>query len=47
MLTQDACAFYKDHAVYRQFNGVVLEEEEGVHIAQALGIKKVRARLFC
>lgn len=46
MLTQDACAFYKDHAVYRQFNGVVLAEEEGVHIAQALGIKKVRARLF-
>lgn len=47
MLTQDACAFYKDHAVYRQFNGVVLAEEEGVHIARALGNKKVRARLFC
>lgn len=46
MLTQDACAFYKDHAVYRQFNGVVLAEEEGVHIARALGNKKVRGHLF-
>ena len=41
MLTQDSCAFYKDHAVYSQFNGVVLDEEEGLHIAEALGSKKV------
>lgn len=42
MLTQDSCAFYKDHSVYSQFNGVVLDEEEGAHIVQALGGRKVR-----
>ena len=41
MITQDACAFYNDHAVYRQFNGVVLAEEEGQRIAECLGPKKV------
>ena len=41
MITQDTCAFYKDHAVYRQFNGVVLAEEEGRRITEALGGKKV------
>lgn len=46
MLTQDSCAFYKDHAVYSQFNGVVLDEEEGAHIVQALGGKKVRSPSF-
>lgn len=30
----------KDHVVYKQFNGVVLAEEEGKHIAQALGNNK-------
>ena len=39
---QDACAFYKDHAVYNQFNGAVLAEEEGMKIAEKLGNKKVR-----
>lgn len=42
MITQDSCAFYKDHAVYKQFNGVVLAEEEGKNIAETLGNKKVR-----
>ena len=42
MITQDTCAFYQDHAVYKQFRGVVLDKEEGVHIAAALGNKKVR-----
>lgn len=38
--TQDSCAFYNDHVVYEQFNGIVLAEEEGHNIAQALGNKK-------
>jgi ribulose-5-phosphate 4-epimerase/fuculose-1-phosphate aldolase len=39
-LTQDACAFYDDHAVFRDFTGVVYETSEGERIAQALGKKK-------
>jgi ribulose-5-phosphate 4-epimerase/fuculose-1-phosphate aldolase len=37
MLTQDSLRFYEDHAVYQNFNGVVLDAEEGNHIAEALG----------
>lgn len=37
MITQDSLRFYKDHAVYDSFNGVVLNSEEGDRIAQALG----------
>jgi ribulose-5-phosphate 4-epimerase/fuculose-1-phosphate aldolase len=37
MLTQDACKFYNAHAVYNQYGGVVLAEEEGEMIAKALG----------
>lgn len=40
IITQDSCAFYNDHVVYRQFNGVVLAEEEGKNIAACLGNKK-------
>ncbi|KUJ17786.1 class 2 aldolase adducin domain-containing protein [Mollisia scopiformis] len=40
MLTQDACVFYKDHALYGTFAGVVLASEEGKHIAKALGHRK-------
>ncbi|RAL10151.1 class II aldolase/adducin family protein [Aspergillus homomorphus CBS 101889] len=40
IITQDSCAFYSDHVVYKQFNGVVLSENEGHNIAQALGNKK-------
>ncbi|KAF9030777.1 class II aldolase/adducin domain-containing protein [Panaeolus papilionaceus] len=40
MLSQDACAFFNDHAIYNQFNGVVLDADEGLHIASALGKKK-------
>jgi len=40
MLTQDACAFYEDLAVYDDFTGVVLDAEEGRRIGQALGTKK-------
>ncbi|KAL4948510.1 class II aldolase/adducin domain protein [Aspergillus filifer] len=40
IITQDSCAFYNDHVVYRQFNGIVLAEEEGKNIAAALGPRK-------
>jgi ribulose-5-phosphate 4-epimerase/fuculose-1-phosphate aldolase len=36
-LTQDACAFYGDHAVFNDYTGAVLEVEEGKRIAHALG----------
>lgn len=39
-ITQDACAFYGDHAVYDDFGGVVVELSEGERIAKALGDKK-------
>ncbi|PUU78253.1 class II aldolase/adducin N-terminal [Tuber borchii] len=38
--TQDSCAFYNDHVLYENFRGVVLDEEEGIAITQALGDKK-------
>lgn len=37
MITQDSLRFYKDHAVYPQFGGVVLDREEGKRIAKCLG----------
>jgi ribulose-5-phosphate 4-epimerase/fuculose-1-phosphate aldolase len=39
-LTQDACAFYDDHALFDDFTGVVLDPEEGKRIAHALGDHK-------
>jgi ribulose-5-phosphate 4-epimerase/fuculose-1-phosphate aldolase len=39
-LTQDACAFYEDHALFDDFTGVVLDLEEGKRIAHALGDHK-------
>ncbi|KAF7326150.1 Aldolase-II domain-containing protein [Mycena kentingensis (nom. inval.)] len=39
-ISQDACAFFEDHALYQQYNGIVLEAEEGTAIASALGNKK-------
>jgi ribulose-5-phosphate 4-epimerase/fuculose-1-phosphate aldolase len=36
-LTQDACAFYEDHAIFDDYTGVVLDVEEGKRIAHALG----------
>ena len=39
-LTQDACAFYGDHAVYDDFGGVVVDLDEGTRIARALGPHK-------
>jgi len=40
MITQDSCAFYNDHAVYRSFGGVVLDANEGAAIAKTIGTKK-------
>jgi ribulose-5-phosphate 4-epimerase/fuculose-1-phosphate aldolase len=39
-ITQDACAFYKDHALFDDFTGVVLDTEEGKRIAHTLGDAK-------
>jgi len=39
-LTQDACAFYEDHALFDDYTGVVLDPEEGKRIAHALGDAK-------
>ena len=39
-LTQDACAFYGDHALYDDYGGVVLDLEEGKRIAHALDDNK-------
>lgn len=37
MMTQDSLRFYKSHAVYPNFGGVVLDREEGKKIAECLG----------
>ena len=39
-LTQDACAFYEDHALFDDYTGVVVDLEEGKRIAHALGDNK-------
>lgn len=39
-LTQDACAFYDDHALFNDYTGVVLDLEEGKRIAHALDDNK-------
>lgn len=36
-ITQDACAFYEDHALYSNYGGIVNDAEEGLRIGQALG----------
>jgi ribulose-5-phosphate 4-epimerase/fuculose-1-phosphate aldolase len=35
-ITQDACAFYEDHAIFDDYTGVVIDPEEGKRIAHAL-----------
>lgn len=37
MMTQDSLRFYKSHAVYDSFGGIVLDREEGKRIAKVLG----------
>lgn len=39
-LTQDACAFYEDHALLDAFTGVVLDPAEGERLATTLGDNK-------
>jgi ribulose-5-phosphate 4-epimerase/fuculose-1-phosphate aldolase len=39
-LTQDACAFYEDHALFDDYTGVVFDTSEGKRIAVALGDAK-------
>ena len=39
-LTQDACAFYDDFGVFRDYSGVVLDSSEGKKIGAALGAHK-------
>jgi ribulose-5-phosphate 4-epimerase/fuculose-1-phosphate aldolase len=39
-LTQDACAFYNDHGIYKEYTGVVMDTSEGDNIAKALGDRK-------
>ncbi|KAJ7155128.1 class II aldolase/adducin domain-containing protein [Mycena filopes] len=39
-ISQDSCAFYEDHVLYEQYNGIVLDEVEGAAITAALGSKK-------
>lgn len=39
-LTQDACAFHGDHAVFDDYTGPVLDPAEGKRIAHALGDRK-------
>ena len=39
-LTQDACAFYEDHALFDDYTGVVLDPEEGKRVAHALAGNK-------
>ncbi|TIC21606.1 arad-like aldolase/epimerase [Wallemia mellicola] len=40
MISQDACIFYNDHAVYGDFGGVVLKGEESAAIVAALKSNK-------
>jgi ribulose-5-phosphate 4-epimerase/fuculose-1-phosphate aldolase len=39
-ITQDACAFYGDHALFDDYTGVVLDLEEGRRISATLGQRK-------
>jgi len=39
-LSQDACAFYEDHALFNDYTGPVVDLEEGKRIAHVLGDSK-------
>ncbi len=39
-ITQDACSFYDDHALFDDYTGVVLDTEEGKRIGYDLGMRK-------
>jgi len=40
IITQDACAFHNDIALYSSFRGIVLAKDEGLAIAATLGQRK-------
>ncbi|KAH8690796.1 class II aldolase/adducin N-terminal [Talaromyces proteolyticus] len=40
IITQDACAFHNDIALYSAFRGIVLAADEGIAISRDLGQKK-------
>ncbi|MEO6884950.1 MAG: class II aldolase/adducin family protein [Jatrophihabitantaceae bacterium] len=44
-ITQEACKFYNRHVVFDQFNGPVIDQVEGEHIAAALGQRNKAAIL--
>jgi ribulose-5-phosphate 4-epimerase/fuculose-1-phosphate aldolase len=39
-ITHDSCAFYSDISFYSNFGGIVLMQEEGERIVNALGNNK-------
>jgi ribulose-5-phosphate 4-epimerase/fuculose-1-phosphate aldolase len=39
-ITQDACPFFEDHALFDDYTGIVLDDEEGRRIAAVLGAHK-------
>jgi len=39
-LTQDACAFYEDHALFDEYSGVAADELYGERVADSLGHRK-------
>ncbi len=39
-VVQEACAFFGDHVVYREYHGLALEEEEGRRMAECLGERR-------
>ncbi len=39
-ITQDVCAFYQDHALFDEYTGVVVDEDESRAIAETLGAHK-------
>ena len=39
-ITQEACVFYEDHALFNEYNGVVADMEEGKRISDLLEYRK-------
>ena len=39
-ITQDACPFFEDHAIFEDYTGIVLDGEDGRRIAATLGRRK-------
>jgi ribulose-5-phosphate 4-epimerase/fuculose-1-phosphate aldolase len=39
-ITQDVCAFYEDHALFDEYTGVIVDEEEARRIAEAVSPHK-------